>query len=136
MSHILFCVHIFLSLLIAYFYHADRTENTASNISSIVAGVFIAAGTCLPSHCLETLMGYSHTHRQQGGDLISLLLFFLNKESSVKLFQMNLLFSSSLDCFVSFHSHLAFLSTLRRKVPFLSSFLLSISNPLSLFPLP
>jgi hypothetical protein len=29
--------------------NTDRIENTAPNISSIVACVFVAAGTCLPS---------------------------------------------------------------------------------------
>jgi hypothetical protein len=31
---------------------ADPTENTVSNNSSIVACVFVVAGTCLPSRCL------------------------------------------------------------------------------------
>jgi hypothetical protein len=35
-------------------YDMDHIENTASNSSSIVACVFIAAGKCLPSHCLDT----------------------------------------------------------------------------------
>jgi hypothetical protein len=36
-------------------YDTDRTENYASNNYSIVACVFVAAGTCLPSHCLATM---------------------------------------------------------------------------------
>jgi hypothetical protein len=60
----------------------DRIENTASSSCSIVAREFIATGTCLPSCCLATLRG--ETHRQQG-ELISLLLFFQNKESRLKI---------------------------------------------------
>jgi hypothetical protein len=45
--------------------------SSASNRSSIIACVFIAVRTCLPSRC-RALMGEG---RQQG-DLISLLLFF------------------------------------------------------------
>jgi hypothetical protein len=50
----------------------DRREIDASNISSIVACVFVAASTCLPSRCLATIR---RIHRQQS-DFISLLLFF------------------------------------------------------------
>jgi hypothetical protein len=40
-------------------YDTDRIEDTASNSSSIVACVFVATGTCLPSRCLTTLGGYT-----------------------------------------------------------------------------
>jgi hypothetical protein len=50
-------------------------ENDASNNSSIVACVFVAAGTCLPSRCLETMGEDTHTDTEQG-DFISLLSFF------------------------------------------------------------
>jgi hypothetical protein len=48
-----------------------------------------SAGMCLPSRCLAT-MGV-HTDRQQR-NLISLLLFFQNKERMIKklVFQLNL----------------------------------------------
>jgi hypothetical protein len=58
----------------------DDIENTAPN-SSIVAWVFVTVGMCLPSHCLATL---GVTHIQQG-DLTSLLLFFQNKASRLKM---------------------------------------------------
>jgi hypothetical protein len=54
----------------------DHTENASPN-SSTFACVFIASGTCLPSHYLATLWG----HR----DNISRLLFFQNKESRVNM---------------------------------------------------
>jgi hypothetical protein len=54
----------------------------ASNNSSIIACVLVAAGTWSPRRCLA-MIGRMHTkaHRQKS-DLIS--LFFLNKESSLK----------------------------------------------------
>jgi hypothetical protein len=67
----------FLSLRIIW-YDTDRTENTASESSSVVGCVFVAA-RYLPSRCLAML----GTHRQQG-DLISVLSFFQNNESSLK----------------------------------------------------
>jgi hypothetical protein len=40
------------------FYHkplcTDEVENTVSNSNSIVACIFVAAGTCLPINCLDT----------------------------------------------------------------------------------
>jgi hypothetical protein len=46
-------------------YGMDRTENDASNISSVVACVLIAAGTCLPSCCLAKIKGICiQIHRQ------------------------------------------------------------------------
>jgi hypothetical protein len=90
---------MFWEELIAYFswYDTGHIENDASNNSSIVACVFITAVTFLPSRCLATIRGLlpslclatirgytdTHTHRQQR-DLISLLLFFQNKESRLK----------------------------------------------------
>jgi hypothetical protein len=46
----------------AYFPWNDtnRTENDASNNFSIVAFVFVAAETFLPSHCLATVREYRH----------------------------------------------------------------------------
>jgi hypothetical protein len=46
--------------LIAYFpwYDTDRIENDVSNNSSIVACVFVAAATFLPSRCLATTGGF------------------------------------------------------------------------------
>jgi hypothetical protein len=41
---------------------------------SIVARIFVATGTCLPSRCLAYGDTYIYMHRQQG-DIISLLLF-------------------------------------------------------------
>jgi hypothetical protein len=37
----------------------DNTENYASNISSIIACVLVAAVTFLPSLCLGTIMGHT-----------------------------------------------------------------------------
>jgi hypothetical protein len=81
--------------LIAYFpwYDTGHVENDASNNSSIVAYVFVNAGTFLPSRCLQTTGGTlteplpsndkgdtkTHAHRQQQRSLISPLLFFQNK---------------------------------------------------------
>jgi hypothetical protein len=69
----------FCEELIAYFpwYDTGHIENDASNNSSI------AAVTFLPSRCVATIGGDTHTHRQQR-DLISLLLFFRNKKSGLK----------------------------------------------------
>jgi hypothetical protein len=53
-------------------YAKDCTENSASN-SSIVACIFVVVGTCLPNPYLAT-----------AGDLLSLLLFFQNKKSRLK----------------------------------------------------
>jgi hypothetical protein len=98
--------------LIAYFpwYATGHIENDALNNFSILACVFVTAVTFLPSRCigrflrsrylttirgflpsrcLATIRGYTrarahtHTHTQQC-DLISLLLFFLNKENRLK----------------------------------------------------
>jgi hypothetical protein len=44
----------------------DRIENDASNISSIVACVFVAAVTFLPSRCLATIGGYTYGHTYWG----------------------------------------------------------------------
>jgi hypothetical protein len=60
----------------------DRTENIASNSSCIVKSIFVAAGTGLLSRCPATI---GRIHRQQS-DPISLLLFFQNKESRLKIF--------------------------------------------------
>jgi hypothetical protein len=55
--------------------HTHRVVNDASNNYSIPGCVFIATGTCLPSHFLENMGGGdTHTDTQQG-DLISLILF-------------------------------------------------------------
>jgi hypothetical protein len=110
--------------LIACFpwYDTGHIENDASNISSVVACVFVTAVTFLPSRrlatiggflpsrclatiggflpsrclatirvflpsrCLATIGGYTdiHTHRQQR-DVISVLSFFQNKESRLKI---------------------------------------------------
>jgi hypothetical protein len=40
----------------------DRIENDASNDSSIVARVFVAAVTFLPRGCLATVGGYKYRH--------------------------------------------------------------------------
>jgi hypothetical protein len=50
--------------LITYFpwYDMDRIENDASNNSSIVACVFVAAVTILLRHCLATIGEYMYTH--------------------------------------------------------------------------
>jgi hypothetical protein len=37
---------------------ADRVENTVFNGTSILSCVSVAAGTCLPNHCLETALVY------------------------------------------------------------------------------
>jgi hypothetical protein len=52
--------------LIAYFplYDTGHIENYASNISSIVACVFVTAVTFLPSCCLATI-GDTHAHTEQ-----------------------------------------------------------------------
>jgi hypothetical protein len=60
-------------------------EDVAAKISSNVECVFVAAGTCLPSRCLATIEGgVTQTHTYQG-HLISLVLFFQNKESLLKI---------------------------------------------------
>jgi hypothetical protein len=41
----------------------ERVENTVSNNTSIVTCVSVAAGTCLPSCCLETALVYLLTSR-------------------------------------------------------------------------
>lgn len=55
----------------------DYIENDASNIS-IVALVFVDAGTCLLSRCLVVTEWDAQTHRQQA-DLLSILLFLFSK---------------------------------------------------------
>jgi hypothetical protein len=54
--------------LIAYvsWYDTDHIENNASNNSSIVACVFVAAETFLTSRCLATRGEYTQTHRLMG----------------------------------------------------------------------
>jgi hypothetical protein len=42
-------------------YNTDHKENTMSDISSIVASVFVAAGVCLPSHCLAMVISSGFT---------------------------------------------------------------------------
>jgi hypothetical protein len=37
----------------------DRVENVASKNSSIVASVFVAAATFLPSRCISRIVGYT-----------------------------------------------------------------------------
>jgi hypothetical protein len=71
--------------LIAYFpwYDTGHIDNDESNNSFIVACVFVTAVTFLPCRCLATIGGYTDTHRQPC-DLISLFLFFQNKESGPK----------------------------------------------------
>jgi hypothetical protein len=51
---------MFWEELIAYFpsYDTDRIENDVSNNSSIVACVFVAAVTFLPSRYLATIVGF------------------------------------------------------------------------------
>jgi hypothetical protein len=46
-------------------------SDTACNSSSVVAHVFDAAGTCLPSRCLATLGWDTQTHRQHGSLMCS-----------------------------------------------------------------
>jgi hypothetical protein len=48
-------------------YDMDRTENDASDNSSIVASVFVAAVTFLLSRCLSTIGEHIQTHRLVGG---------------------------------------------------------------------
>jgi hypothetical protein len=50
-------------VLIAYFplYTTGRIENESNN-SFIVACVFVTAVTCLTSHCLATIGGYTYRH--------------------------------------------------------------------------
>jgi hypothetical protein len=45
----------------------DRTDNDASNNSSIVKCAFVAAVIFAPSRCLERIEGYIQTHRLMGG---------------------------------------------------------------------
>jgi hypothetical protein len=52
--------HIFL------WYDNDRIENNAANSFSIVALVFVAAVTSLPSPCLPTIVGFTYRHRLMG----------------------------------------------------------------------
>jgi hypothetical protein len=75
-------------------YDMDRIENTAYNGSSSAACVFFAEGKRLPSCCLSTAVssgstisacgGDTQTRRQQR-DFINLLLLFQNKESKLKI---------------------------------------------------
>jgi hypothetical protein len=58
----------------------DRIESTASSISSIVAYLFVAAGTYLLSRCLVTLWGHTQTARRCDKPFI-----FLSKESKIKM---------------------------------------------------
>jgi hypothetical protein len=55
--------------LIVYFpwYDTGHIENDVSNNSSIVACVFVAEVTFLPSRCLATIGGYTYRHRLMGG---------------------------------------------------------------------
>jgi hypothetical protein len=69
--------------ILSIWYDTDRIYNIATN-SSIVACVFVAAGKRLSSHCLATISGGTQTLRQQG-DLINLILLFLNVGSNVKI---------------------------------------------------
>jgi invasion protein IalB len=67
----------------------DLTEDTKSNSFSIVAHIFVAAGTCLPTRCLAAasllapllrlVKGNTETHPQQN-DLINIQ----NKENRLK----------------------------------------------------
>jgi hypothetical protein len=58
----------------------DRVENTLSNSMYIVACVFVAAVTCLPSHCLETAWVYLlfswslHSNGSTGYNIVACLL--------------------------------------------------------------
>jgi hypothetical protein len=54
-------------------YDTDRTENSASNNSSIVRRVFVASVTFLPSRCLATIRGYTYRQNTER-DLWSKLL--------------------------------------------------------------
>jgi hypothetical protein len=65
-------VKVFFSVLgrkeLLFLYDTDRIENDASNSSSIVACVFLAAVTFLPSRCIATIGGvHIQTHRLMGG---------------------------------------------------------------------
>jgi hypothetical protein len=56
--------------ILSVWYDTNRIEKTASNSSSIVACVFVAAGTCLPSLCLPTAVSSVSTipaFRLRGG---------------------------------------------------------------------
>jgi hypothetical protein len=55
----------------AYFlwYDTDGIENDASNNSSIVACVFVAAVTFIPSRCLETIRDTHIDTETDGRDL-------------------------------------------------------------------
>jgi hypothetical protein len=64
-------------------YDTDCTEIDAYN-SSTVACVFVAARTCLPSNDGGGGEIYIQIHRQQG-DIISLLLFFQNRDGRLKM---------------------------------------------------
>jgi hypothetical protein len=68
--------------ILSIWHDTDHRENIVSDSSSIVACVSISIGMCLWSHCLATT-GVGGIHRQQG-HLISILLFFQNKESRLK----------------------------------------------------
>jgi hypothetical protein len=68
--------------LIAYFpwYDTGHIENDASKNSSIVACVFVAAVTFLPSRGLATTGGETQTHTQTATWSHKPTLFFQNKE--------------------------------------------------------
>jgi hypothetical protein len=54
-------VSIYFQHILTIRYDMDRIEDTESNKPSIVACVFIAEGTCLPSHWVATI-GRTHRH--------------------------------------------------------------------------
>jgi hypothetical protein len=57
----------------------DLIENIATNSSSTVVCVFVAAGTSLLSCCVATIWGHRQTDRQRG-DLSNQRLFFQSKK--------------------------------------------------------
>jgi hypothetical protein len=67
-------------------YDTDHTENDASDNSSIVACVFIATGTCLPSRCLVTMKGYTYRHRHTGLTTDEILEMLFSLRSDPKLY--------------------------------------------------
>jgi hypothetical protein len=50
----------------SFFYDMARIDSDASNNSSIVACLFVAAVTNLPSRCLANRGGYTYRHRLMG----------------------------------------------------------------------
>jgi hypothetical protein len=53
-------------LSIILWYNTDCIENNMSNNYFIVASVFVAVVTFLPSHCLAKIVGYTYRHRLMG----------------------------------------------------------------------